>query len=261
MRSPLPLRTMALTLWLAAMAVLPARGEEALVDLSQTSVALTATFEGSEILVFGAVRREAPPPPGAGPLEVIVTVQGPVRSVIVRRKARRAGIWMNVEQVRVGRAPSFYAVASSAPLERALSSTEDVRHAVSIPRVVRAIGAPAALPDAPAFTEALIRLRSAEGLYQLHEGTVVVTQETLFRSTVALPANLTEGFYTTRVFLTRDGRVIDMVETAIDVRKAGLERWMFNLAQEQPLLYGLLAVALAVVAGWGASAAFRFLRS
>ena len=47
---------------------------------------------------------------------------------------------------------------------------------------------------------------------------------------------------------------------AIEVRKVGLERWLYRLAFDQPLLYGLMSLAVAVIAGWGASAAFRKLR-
>jgi hypothetical protein len=45
------------------------------------------------------------------------------------------------------------------------------------------------------------------------------------------------------------------------VRKEGLERFIFNLAQQQPLLYGLISLVLAALAGWGASVAFRFVRA
>ena len=75
-----------------------------------------------------------------------------------------------------------------------------------------------------------------------------------------LPANLTEGSYRVRIFLTRGGLVVDELESVIDVRKEGLERWLTSLAHDQPLIYGLLSLAIAVLAGWGASAAFRFIR-
>jgi hypothetical protein len=55
--------------------------------------------------------------------------------------------------------------------------------------------------------------------------------------------------------------VIDSLESTIDVRKEGLERWLTNLAHDQPLIYGLLSLLIAVVAGWAASAGFRFLRA
>jgi hypothetical protein len=76
-----------------------------------------------------------------------------------------------------------------------------------------------------------------------------------------MPANLTEGDYVTRIFLTRGGKVISKYETSIEVSKVGLERWLFNLSRQQPLVYGLLSLAIAIFAGWGASAAFRLLRS
>ena len=49
--------------------------------------------------------------------------------------------------------------------------------------------------------------------------------------------------------------------TFIDVRKVGIERWIYNLAHEKPLIYGLLSLFIAIVAGWSASAVFRYIRS
>ncbi|MDO9525986.1 MAG: TIGR02186 family protein, partial [Gemmobacter sp.] len=40
-----------------------------------------------------------------------------------------------------------------------------------------------------------------------------------------------------------------------------LERFLYWLAIEQPLAYGILSLVIAVVAGWGASAVFRLLRA
>ena len=75
-----------------------------------------------------------------------------------------------------------------------------------------------------------------------------------------MPANLTEGAYPTRIFLTREGKVVSSYSTEIEVRKVGLERWLFTMSREQPLIYGLMSLAIAIAAGWGASAAFRLVR-
>ena len=250
----------ALALLFLLLATLPARSEEVLAGLSQTALALTATFTGSEILVFGAVRRDTPIPEDAAPLHVIVTIEGPPQRLSVWRKGRIGGIWMNVEEVRVARAPSLYAVASTAPLDQILSNTEDLRHSISIPRAIRSFGTMAMAADAPLFVEALIRLRTEDGLFTDSPNGMQVQQETLFSGTLQLPANLIEGSYRARVFLTRGGRVVDQYETAIEVRMAGLERWLSTLARDTPLAYGLLAVFIAVAAGWSASAAFRALQ-
>jgi len=239
---------------------LPAKAaEEIVLGLSQAEVSITTNFDGSEILVYGAVKRETPIPDGA-PLEVVVTVSGPSTPVMVRRKERRFGIWVNTDAVEVDRAPSFYAVVTSGPLSQVLKRIEDLRHRISIPRAIRSVGAPMEIENPTKFTEALIRVRTASNLYQVIEDGVKVDEQTLFRAAIALPAALTEGAYDTRIFLTRAGDVVAQYETVIDVRKVGLERWLFKLAHEQAFIYGLLSLFIAITAGWGASAVFGLLR-
>jgi uncharacterized protein (TIGR02186 family) len=246
--------------FLLVLLALPAAAtEEVVLGLSQNRVSITANFDGSEILIFGAVKRETPVPDGA-PIEVIVAIEGPSLPLTVRRKEKKYGIWVNVDSLVVDSAPAFYAVATSAPFDQVLSQTEDLRYHVSIPRAIRSVGAPANIQNAEKFTEAVIRIRQKNGLYQVHEGAVAVEQQTLFRTSVALPSNLIEGDYKTRVLLTRGGNVVSIHETLIDVRKVGLERFLFSLSREQPIIYGLMSLAIAIAAGWGASAIFRVFR-
>jgi uncharacterized protein (TIGR02186 family) len=237
----------------------PVRAEEVVAELSQNRVSITADFTGSEILLYGAVKREDPIPVDSS-LAVLVTVEGPKVPVTVRRKSKKFGIWINTDAVEIDAAPSFYALATSGPIGEVLSQTEDLRHHVTIPRAIRAVDTGAVVDELDNFLEALVRIRGRADAYQLLEGSVRLTSDTLFSAQFALPSNLTEGIYRTRVFLTRDGRVIDAYETAIDVRKVGLERWIYNLAHQQPLAYGILSLVIAIAAGWGASAVFRYVR-
>lgn len=233
--------------------------EEVVLGLSRDKVSITTSFDGSDILIFGAVKREAPIQ--EPPLEVVITVEGPSHPVMVRRKERRLGIWINTDSVEVDAAPSFYAVATTGPMRRVLSETENQRHRVTIDHAIRSVGAPMNILDSQSFTEAVIRIRQKSGLYQMLEGQVALDQQTLFRAEIDMPANLTEGEYLTRIFLTRSGMVVSGYETVIDVRKVGLERFLFNLSREMPMVYGLMALAIAIAAGWGASTAFRMLRN
>lgn len=247
------IRWVLILIWIAV----PSPAQQVVLGLSQEEIAITARFDGSRILIFGAIKRDMPPI--EPPIEVIVTIAGPGSPVVVHRKARRFGIWVNTNNVPVYSAPSFYAVSTSGPLTDILTDTEDLRHKISIERAMRTVGASGGAPDTEKFIEALVRLRTQADLYQNLEGDVTIVEETLFRTEVALPADLTEGDYGTRIFLTRGGEVIDLHETKIDVRKVGLERWLYNTAQNQPALYGLMAIFLAAAAGWIASAGFRAL--
>lgn len=248
------------TVVLMLLAAAPLRAEEVLAALSQTRVSLTVNFEGSEILVFGAVRREAPVPDESD-LDIIVTIEGPPSAATIWRKARRAGIWVNVESLRFRSVPGFYAVASTAPLADILSLDADLDHRISTRLAIFEARGEAPVSNPAAYTDALLRIRADEGMYQQLESTVTLERDTLFSTVISLPKNLAEGRYDTRVFLLRQGEVVDSYVTGIDVQKAVLERWLYNLAYERPFMYGLLALGLALVFGWGAAAAFRLLRN
>jgi uncharacterized protein (TIGR02186 family) len=233
--------------------------EEVVLGLSQNRIAITADFDGSEILIFGAIKRDTPAPVD-DPLGVVIAIEGPSLPLTVRRKEKKWGIWVNVDSLEIDAAPAFYAVATSGPFNSVMNQTEDLRHHVSIPRAIRSVGAPPDIKDVEAFTQAVIRIRQKNRLYQVLESAVDVQQETLFRTSIALPSNLTEGTYKTRIFLTRKGKVVSHFDTAIDVQKVGLEKFLFNLSREKPLIYGLMSLAIAIIAGWGASAFFQLFR-
>lgn len=232
--------------------------EQVVAGLSRDAVAITAAFDGSEILIYGAIRRETPIP--ADPLDIIVTIEAPSQPLTIWRKERRAGIWVNAERVEVGAAPSYYAVTTTRPLAEILDPAWDSRYRISLPQALRAFEGAHEVDDTLPFTQALIRLREEDGRFRLDEGGVVLVEDTLFRADIRLPATLVEGDYKARIFLLRGGQVVDVHQAPIEVRKVGLERWLYRLAFDQPFLYGLMSLAVAVIAGWGASAAFRKLR-
>ncbi len=231
--------------------------EKVVAALSQNRVSITANFSGSEIFVFGAVKREAPAKQGR--LDVIVEITGPTAPVRVRRKDRLFGIWVNHAEVEVDQAPSFYALAATGPLDEVLTYTEDLRHRIGIDHQVRMTD-PGPVTHPQEFRRAVMRLRQRAGLYFDVPWGVQVVDGTLFTTHIGLPSNLVEGDYTARVFLLHDRQVTDVFRTVIDVRKVGLERWVYTLSRERPALYGALSILLALAAGWTASEAFRMMR-
>lgn len=239
---------------------LPAQAEEIVADLSQDRISISTNFDGSEILIFGAVKRDKPQPIGQR-LAIIITIAGPREDVVIRRKERRLGIWVNTDSFEMPDVPTFYSVASSVPLVQALLPEEDEAWAITTARAITAPGTQVPSGEAADFMEALIRVRTADDIYGTSEEGVQVRDSTLFSAEIALPADLTEGNYNTRIFLTRDGTVIDSFGTSIFVQKVGLERWIYALAHDQPIIYGLLSLFIAIAAGWGASAIFRVFKA
>jgi uncharacterized protein (TIGR02186 family) len=226
-------------------------------SLSQHDVALTTGFAGSEIFVYGAVRRTDPGPEPEGKLDILITVTGPLEPVVVRRKERHFGIWTNGPSVEVDAAPSFYVVASSGGFRETITWTDDLRFRVGLDYAITLIDAPAWVDNREEYRLAVARVREAEGLYSVLPNSVRIIENTLFETRVELPADLIEGDYTARVFLVRDRRVLDVFTDTIEVRRAPLGRFIYLAAREHAALYGAASLALALAAGWLASAFFR----
>jgi uncharacterized protein (TIGR02186 family) len=237
----------------------PAVSQDIVLGLSKQEIGITAFFDGSEILIFGAVKHQSEAS-SEGDLDVVVTIASPRIPVTVRRKEKRLGIWVNVDALEVDLAPSFYAVATTRPFDEVVSQASDLWHQISVRQLIRAVSVPVAVENPKEFTEALVRVRENDGLYQTLSGAVILQDQTLFSTSVSLPSNLVEGAYTARIFLMNDGDVVSEYQTSIDVRKVGMERWLYNLAHERPVVYGLLSLAIAIFAGWAAAAAFRAVR-
>ncbi|MEM7212157.1 MAG: TIGR02186 family protein [Pseudomonadota bacterium] len=233
----------------------PQADDRVVAGLSQHNVSLTTSFTGSQLFVYGAIDADR----SGSSLDVIVAITGPDERVQVRKKERQFGIWINGQAVEIDEAPSFYAVATTGPFREVLSWTEDERHRIGLDSVIRLIDAPDWLnvSDREAYRSAIARIREEQGLYSVQEGTVKVIDETLFETRIKLPANLVEGDYQARIFLTQSGEVLDVFEDKVEVRRAGIGRWIYSSAQDWPALYGIVSILVALAAGWLASAFFR----
>ncbi|TVS00282.1 MAG: hypothetical protein EA406_01095 [Rhodospirillales bacterium] len=221
---------------------------EIVADLSDHLVAITTGFTGARVLLFGAREAEG---------DVVVVVRGPRRPMVVRRKGRIAGIWVNEAEMRFQDVPAYYTVASNVPLETIPDSVR-ARHELGSGFVRMVPPEPAARDEVMAFRAALIRNMQGADLYYVPEpAPVAFLGDTLFRTNIILPANAPVGLYEAAIFLIRDDDVVSAQSTPLQVSKIGFEAWVFDFAHRHALAYGVLAILIAVVAGWLASAIFR----
>lgn len=238
----------AAALMIAAPALVGGADEPLTADLDDHLVAITTDFTGSEVLLFGSAEDEG---------EVVVVVHGPKESVTVRRKDRVAGIWMNVESLTFQRVPAFYHVASTASQLPNLPQTALERHQIGVENIRLIPTETRARDSLRAYREALIRIKQRQGNYTLATGRVDRRGGRLFRTTVFFPANVPVGTYTVETLLVRDREVVSGQTTPLFISKVGLGARIFRMAHDQPFLFGVVAVVLAVVSGAGASYAFR----
>ncbi len=222
-------------------------------DVSQREIEIAYSFTGAELLLFGAILYPGGRlPSGERPTDIVVVVKGPTQSVLVREKEKVAGIWVNAEQLRYRSAPSFYAVAASRPIDALVDERTRAIYELGLGSLQLSPASSAAPDVETRFQRGLVDLKRRQGLYVEAPGAVEITDGVLYRARVSIPARVPVGRFTAETFLLRDGRVLAAAVRDIDIRKSGFERWVARAAERSSVAYGLTAVALSVLLGWGA---------
>ncbi|MDX2287403.1 MAG: TIGR02186 family protein [Hyphomicrobiaceae bacterium] len=247
---------------LTASPTVPAAGSEAVeADVSTRSVAITSNFSGTEIVVFGAVDGSRQNSPEAGLYDVVVILEGTHTPIISRRKSNVAGLWINTQSVRFASLPSYYTISATRPLEEIAEPAVLNQHGIGfehvrlIPAGWMAHGLTA--DELKSHREAIIRLKQKDGLYIRRDYGTVFIGRSLFRTQIALPANVPVGPLDARVFLFREGRMLSTFTTKVNLQREGIEAFLHAFAFEYSLLYGIFCVVIAVAAGLAASALFK----
>jgi uncharacterized protein (TIGR02186 family) len=227
---------------------MPARAQALVADLSDHLIAITAGFAGTEVLLFGATEGEG---------DVIVLLRGPEAPIVVRRKTRAVGIWVNTETIAFSGAPAFYRVAASRPIDEIANPALRARHQIGVDQI-RVTAERVLTPQKfDNFRQGLLRNKQREDLYSTEIGRVSFLGPRLFRTKIYLPANVPPGSYTVEVLLVRNNQVIAAQTTPMFVNKTGIGAEVYDFAHRHAAVYGLIAVLIAVFSGWAAGTVFR----
>ena len=225
-------------------------------DISARQVQIRYSFNGAQLLLFGAVVYPGGRPPDRQ-VDIAVVLRGPVQPILVREKEKIAGIWMNANSNRFRSAPSFYAVASSRPIADLVDERTAAIYELGLHNLQLSPGG-GALPDKERRFEAgLLDLRSRQRLFSESPHGVEINSGVLYRAVITIPSQVPVGTYTAETFLIDRHKVIAAATRDIQINKSGFERTIAVAARRNRLLYGLTCVALSLGLGWAAAAAFR----
>lgn len=228
------------------------------IGLSTDKVMITAGFSGADLTIFGALEDADPQVARQGRYDVIVVLEGPARPVVVRRKDRVLGMWINLESETFENVPVSYSVATTRPFQ-------DVTEPASYKQLSLGAGnifmQPIDAGQSPAtveeFTAALRERKTATGLYSENVGGVQFLSQNLFRASVRLAPNVPVGTHKARAFLFKNGVFVKESSAQLEIRKSGFEQSIFRAAHDYSFLYGLFAISLAMITGWLGRLIFR----
>ncbi|MGO4713166.1 TIGR02186 family protein [Bradyrhizobium sp. 2TAF24] len=237
-----------------------ARAERLIVSVSNHRVTVTSNYTGEQLVLFGSVERDAQTPAARSSYDLVVTVSGPRTDLVTRRKERKFGIWVNVDSRQFLQVPSYLAVFANRPFDAMAAPELQRRLQLGLDHVLLTQRVGPDYADVVAsdpFRSAYVRLRGEHGLYREDTHAVTFLTPTLFRTTIPLPAEVPIGSYDVEIKLLADGALVTKTETAFEIVKVGFEQFVATAARQQPLLYGLITVMMALLTGWLASEIFR----
>jgi uncharacterized protein (TIGR02186 family) len=225
-------------------------------DVSDNQVQIIYSFTGADLLLFGAILYPHGRQPDH-PADVAVVLKGPTQSILVREKQKVAGMWLNADSARFRSAPTFYAIASSRPLDKLIDQRTAAIYELGLDSLQMSPASGAPPTEQARFENGLVDLKRRSGLYVEDAHGVEIREGALYRARIAIPARVPVGRYVAETFLIQDGKVVAGAVREVHIGKQGFERVVTLAAHRWPFTYGLVAVALSLAIGWGAGALFR----
>ncbi len=222
--------------------------------LSPQTIEMGAFYNGVRLRMDGTVPSNS---------KVMIVIRGVTKDEVFNKKARVGPIWINVDKVHVSGPPSLFLRFSSEDVHTFLDrqtienyaldelSIRDrmqilTEHGVRDPEALKALG------------DHYINLKKSEGAYRRLSDRVQVTEtgtgEEHYSLNIGWPKLATPGLYQVEVYACRDGRIVGQSGATLKLVEIGFPAFMATSARSHPYEYGIFAVILAIIAGFGIDA-------
>ena len=216
-------------------------------DANKREVGIGLMYNGDNVFFFGTV-----PDPTAD--VVVKLTAGSEESLVVNHKGRVGPFWMNVKQYKISGIPWVYKIHSTRPLNEIVGP--DLAHELGIGYEVLKDGMELEYlrgepedDDRDVAFDGILKLKQDANLYNVDEKRIEISGGKLFKHYFRFPPAAKEGEYLAESFVFKDGQLVGRGVDRLMLQKTGLEAALSSMAKNQPVLYGLLAVIVALGVG------------
>tara|TARA_X000000950_G_scaffold41854_1_gene45933 strand:- start:63 stop:815 length:753 start_codon:yes stop_codon:yes gene_type:complete len=219
-------------------------------DLSESTIEISSTFSGADILLFGAYD-------GQKNDDIIVLVSGQKGTVKIDKKEKKFGIWMITESIKFSNVPKYYYIASNRKIKEITNKTEIKKRKLDFNNFELKNNKIYYNNVDKNWYEALKRNMKKKQFWKIEENSIKLNKNTLFRKTLSIPSNVSTGKYNVKILHYRKGNLISQEESKIKINKTGISANIYNIAQNFSAIYGIIAVIIALFVGWFTNFIFR----
>jgi uncharacterized protein (TIGR02186 family) len=232
-----------------ARAVTPEARQKVVTAASKNLIEIGVTYQGDQIHFFGVN-----PVPGT---DLIIKLTAEIDEELkLSVKGKFGPLWMTVKQYDVTGAPFMYKIHASKPINQIISEATAQELELGYPAVrhkmkMHLARGSAASDDADKVFKGLLKIKERTNLYNIVEDPkrLEIAEGKLFKHYFRFPPAATEGRYLIESFCFDKGQLVGYGKDVIEIKKVGIEHWLTDVSQNQPVFFGIMAVVIAVGAG------------
>ncbi|MFH1034951.1 MAG: TIGR02186 family protein [Pseudomonadota bacterium] len=221
----------------------PAAADDGKLVVRPESVTISTFFSGVEMDITGDL------PPGC---QAVLTVRGKRIEEELMRKSRHWDLWMNSGEVDIDHAPLLYMALSSDPALLSPGAGDYPWGYAALEKQAQFTGRLKPVEDDAIFRE-FVQLKERDKLYRLYPGALEIIKTSpdswRARAKLRLPSRIKPGTYHVALWILRDSKLVEKRTATFQVSMAGAPAILHAMARNHGVLYGLLAVALAMAVG------------
>lgn len=218
-----------------------ANANSLIADLSKRDIEIDSDFVGTQVLLFGIMNI---------PGDIVIVARGPKNSYILRKKEKSGLMWIGNKQTKFKDSLSFYALATN----------ENFYNKPDYQKILKSfkIGLDKIELNIENYGEennenlklAFLKTQADKKLYSENQKSVFLLGEKLFKTAINFPANIQRGVYDIDIYLFNKDKLAEFQSIPITVHNIGFDAFIYDFAHDSPLIYGLLAVAFAIIIGF-----------
>lgn len=237
----------ALLCFLGAMVVAEPSPEDSLVKLSldPAQIHVSTFYKGADIHVSANV--------GECDGAVLLLTAGEEEETL-NRKGRVAGIWLNVAQVTVSHVPRIYILGTSDKLENICSPEAQKEFGLGEESLREQVQFTCEKPLTGSEFDEFLKLKVDNGTYNLNVKVDLVPAgpgQKELSAMLPVPPTVPPGTYTVQLYCFKDGKPVERGSAQLSIVRVGLARVMASLADNDPAVYGVVAIVVAMIVGIG----------
>jgi len=208
-------------------------------SLARPTIEISTFYNGTTLNVSGSVPDDC---------DAFILVDGAKHNVPLKVKGKVAGVlWMNKTDVELENTPSVYMIYS--PADFSLTPAMGAGYKALLEDIAIV---PETADKSFVFNE-YVKLMEKNAVYGIYKGTVsygaAENGRKQFSATIVIPPKMSAGDYTVTAFATKDGLNFAKNAHKLTIVLSGLPKAISSLAFGMPLLFGLMAVFIAVATG------------